>query len=269
MNDAKIPSYPVVHVTVQPDGSAHINVAGKHVDYSARDLEVTRAEVIAYTVTVAARLGRGVRMTTTDPDGEWKLGVYPDGQVVDLEPAPAKGRAGTKAATPRPRPTTLVVPPTSPLPSDLPTTVIERLPDRTTPRITAPPPPRSRKTPAGTPMATLKFSTGDTAIVGAAAIIGRNPAAVVADPGGAQLVLIADPSRTVSRAHADVSWIGGKLIVSDRGAGNGTALTRDGDVRVELAPGQPYELHHGDVLHVGTDVTCEISIGYVQDGAPR
>ena len=90
MNDPRIPSYPVVHVTVHRDGSAHVNVAGDHRNYPAGDLQETRAQVTAYAIAVAARLGRGVRMTTSDPDGEWKLGVYPDGEVVDLE----EGSAG-------------------------------------------------------------------------------------------------------------------------------------------------------------------------------
>ena len=118
-------------------------------------------------------------------------------------------------------------------------------------------------------MATLKFSTGDSAIIGPPAVIGRNPSARVADAAGAQLAVINDPSRTVSRVHADVSWIGGKLTVSDRGAGNGTALTRKPGSRVELTPGKPYELRDGDVLHIGTDVTCTVAIAYVQDGAAR
>ena len=82
-------------------------------------------------------------------------------------------------------------------------------------------------------MATLKFSTGETAIIGPPAIIGRNPSAKAADIAGAQLIVVSDRSRTVSRMHADVAWVGGKLTVSDRGAGNGPrarqALTRSRD----------------------------------------
>ena len=69
MNDPKIPNYPVVHVTVQPDGSAHVNAAGDHQNYPPGSVDATREQVLAYAIAVATRLGRGVRMTTVDPDG--------------------------------------------------------------------------------------------------------------------------------------------------------------------------------------------------------
>ena len=103
LNDPKIPHSPVVHVTVHPDGSAHVNAAGDHQNYPAGDVDATRERVLVYAIAVATRLGRGVRMTTVDPDGEWKLGVYPDGEVVDLAPAPAKGRVPAKVSAPRER----------------------------------------------------------------------------------------------------------------------------------------------------------------------
>ena len=266
MNDPKIPSYPVVHVTVQPDGSAHVNAAGDHRNYPAGDLHETRAQVTAYAIAVAARLGRGVRMTTSDPDGEWKLGVYPDGEVIDLAPAPAKGRAVAKTSSPQRRPVAGIVsePPT--LTKDSTTVVIGRT---TEPAVIPPRVPREARPPTGASVATLKFSTGDTAIIGPPAIIGRNPRSVVPDPGGAQFVVVADHSRTVSRVHADVAWIGGKLTVSDRGAGNGTSVTRPSKGRFDLTPGKPYELLDGDVLHVGTDVTCTVAISHVRDRETR
>jgi len=265
MNDPKIPSYPVVHVTVHPDGSAHVNVAGDHRDYPAGDLEQTRAQVTAYAVAVATRLGRGVRMITTDPHGEWKLGVYPDGEVVDLAPAPARGRPAARAGSVPRRPgTTAEAEPA--LVRESTTVVIERTnePTAVRPRATREVPP-----PAVTPVATLRFSTGDTAIIGPPAVIGRNPTSVVSDPGGSQLVVVSDHSRTVSRAHADVAWIGGKLTVSDRGTGNGTAVTRRSNGRVELVRGEPYELLDDDVLHFGTDVTCTVAISSRQSRGER
>jgi hypothetical protein len=247
MNEPKIPNYPVVHVTVQPDGSAHVNAAGDQQNYAAGDLDATRERVLAYAVAVATRLCRGVRMTTVDPDGEWKLGVYPDGEVVDLAPAPPKGRAASKANELRPRAAAPVGDPPA-LPPSLskgsPLVVLKRASE---------PAPRA-------PVATLKFSTGDTAIIGPPAIIGRNPGAVISDPGGAQLVIIADHSRTVSRAHADVAWIDGKLTVTDRGAGNGTSITRQTATRIDLLPRESIELLDGDLVHVGTDVTCTVVI---------
>lgn len=271
-SDEKIPSYPVVHVTIQPDGSAHVNVAGKHVDYPATGVEVTRAQVIAYATDVAARLGRGVRMTTVDPDGEWKLGVYPDGEVVDLAPATAKGRGAAKKTVQKPRPTVQVIePPAAPAPAaslaETHTVVIDRVPDATTPRAAVPRPVRP-KTP-GTPVATLTFSTGDTAVIGPHAIIGRQPASSATDPAGAQLVVINDKERTVSRVHCEVGWVDSTLVVTDRASGNGTYLTRRGTTKNRLEPGKPYELQGEDWLGIGTDVTCRVTIGILEDRGTR
>lgn len=104
MNDPRRPSYPVVHVTVHPTAAPTSTLPGTTGTTRPGDLQDTRGQVTAYAIAVAARLGRGVRMTTTDPDGEWKLGVYPDGEVVDLAPAPVKGRPATRTGIGQRRP---------------------------------------------------------------------------------------------------------------------------------------------------------------------
>lgn len=257
MNDPKIPSYPVVHVTVHPDGSAHVNAAGDHKDYPAGDVDETRERVLIYAIAVATRLGRGIRMTAVDPDGEWKLGVYPDGEVVDLAPLPANRRSSTKARAPRSA-VLIGVPPTSPpsRPKASPTVVLESDNQRAARSHAG----AGRTRQLATPVTTLTFSTGDTAVIGPPAIIGRNPGSVVSDAGGTQLVIVTDHSRTVFRAHADVAWVSGKLTLTDRGAGNGTSVVRQAGRPVDLTPGDPYELLDGDVVHVGTDVTCSVAI---------
>jgi hypothetical protein len=270
-----IPNYPVVTVTVRPDGSAHLNAAGQHVDYPAGEIEVTRAEVITYAVTVAARLGRGVRMTTTDPDGEWKLGVYPDGKVVDLGPAPARARrarkpgptSGPSTVTTVTTVTTVAALTTLSLPTS-PTVVLEHAIDVTGPRSLVP----LRVAPAGVPRATLTFSTGDVAIVGEPAIIGRDPQPF-ADPHAVQLVTVHDSTRNVSRVHAEVRWIGEELMLTDRGSGNGTAITRPPAAQFELQSEQPYRLLTGDLVHLGAVVTFRLTIGdldldFGSDGGP-
>ena len=82
----RIPTYPVIHVNVAADGSAHVNVAGDHRDYPAGPIDTTREQIIGYAVEGAARLGRGVRMTTVDPAGQWRLAVFPSGEVEPLDP---------------------------------------------------------------------------------------------------------------------------------------------------------------------------------------
>ena len=265
INDPNIPSYPVVHVSVNPDASAHVNAAGDHQNFPGGDLENTRAQVKAYAIAVATRLGRGVRMTTTDPDGEWKLGVYPDGEVVDLTPAPAKGRTRARTGSAQRRPGPVSAAETASAIQSA-TVLIEHIIEPTLARRH---PTGKSVAPEGTLVATLEFSTGDSAIIGHRAIIGRNPWSVAADPGGSQLVVVSDHSRTVSRVHADVGWVDGKLTVSDRAAGNGTAITRPTTGRFELVPGESYELLHGDVLQLGTHVTCTVSISASEDRGKR
>lgn len=278
----QIPTYPVVHVNLQADGRAHLNVAGKHVDYPPAELEETRAAVIAYAVELAIRLGRAVRMTTTDPDGEWKLGVFPDGEVVDLHPAAAKGR-GTA------RPSILDTQPPAPRlpPAATPPAIVVIDPAPVIPAPFVPPPLRSapdvvpeialetelehdtvmiRHVPA--PVASLSFSTGDAVAIGTTAIIGRKPQAAAKDPLDAQFVTLEDPERRLSRTHADVGWVGEKLMLTDRGAGNGTDVTR-GSSKATLQAGKPYELHHGDRVHLGGAVTCTVTIGQPPRGATR
>jgi hypothetical protein len=278
MGDEKIPSYPVVHVTMQADGSAHVNVAGKHVDYPAADVDVTRAQVITYAIDVAARLGRGVRMTTVDPDGEWKLGVYPDGEVVDLNPTPAKGRNSARKPAPAPRARVSVIEHAEePSPArtatapteDSHTVVLSRVSDATSPRAAVPALARSLAREPGTLIATLAFSTGDTAVIGPHAIIGRQPSAAVTDPAGSQLVVIHDKERQVSRVHCEVGWVGSKLVVTDRGSANGTYITRRGSTKALLEAGKPYELQEDDWLGVGTDVTCRVTLAVIDDGRSR
>lgn len=266
MSDEKIPNYPVVHVTMHADGSAHVNVAGKHVDYPAADVDVTRAQVIAYAVELAARLGRAVRMTTVAPDGEWKLGVYPDGEVVDLNPAPPKGRGAAKKSVQTTRPPVRVIEPEDQVPAVAPRPAPK---DTTAPSHTAVTSRVPDATQARPIVATLTFSTGDSAVIGPHAIIGRQPAATATDPAGSQLVVIHDKERKVSRVHCEVGWVGSKLVVTDRASGNGTYITRRGTTKVELEPGKPYELREDDWLGVGTDVSCRVTIGVMQDGGTR
>lgn len=93
MQPISIPAYPVLVVDVHQDGSAHANVAGRHVDYPPAPAADTRAAVTQYAAELATTLGRPIRMTTTDPQGTWQLAVHSDGTVTDLAPpAPRRRR---------------------------------------------------------------------------------------------------------------------------------------------------------------------------------
>ena len=90
MPSLPIPNYPVIMVDVRADGSAHLNVAGRHVDYPAGDIAETRTAVISYAADLARSMNRPVRMTTSGPDSIWKLAVHPNGTVTDLAAENAK-----------------------------------------------------------------------------------------------------------------------------------------------------------------------------------
>lgn len=244
MSSIAVPNYPVVMVDVRADGSAHVNVAGRHVDYPAGDVTETRAAVTAYAVTLAQSLNRPVRMTTSGPDGTWTLAVHPGGDVTDLSEEAAKPKR--RRRTPR-RPTaiepedTLTIEPTTghAAPAVDRTDVVEISPDA--------PAADPRRV---LPTATLTFSTGAIAQIRATTLIGRRPHL---EPGEdtTELLSIDDDSRTISKTHARLEWVDGQLWITDRYSANGTSAQRSGEHSVELAAGQSHPLHAGDIVRLG------------------
>jgi len=241
-----VPVFPLIHVALNDDGSAHLNVTGRHVDFPAAPAEETRAAVILYAAKVAAGLHRPVRMTTSGPDGTWLIAVAPDQTVIDLSPAaapkkplrlitPRQAHSGTRPATdfqptavieplepwtpllamarPAPTETQLVA---QPAPSVVETKRVEPLmldDSLEETRIVAPPAPR--------PAADLMFSTGDSATVDGRVVIGRNP---LNGDAPAQLIALADPTRTISKTHCALHWEDGTLFITDLGSANGTTV---------------------------------------------
>lgn len=101
----EVPTWPQITATLTADGTGEVVVNGTshHVATGslgeARDAarEVARMEA-------AARIGRPVRMECTDPEGEWLLVIYPDGNVEDHTPAKKRKAASAAPATPPPPP---------------------------------------------------------------------------------------------------------------------------------------------------------------------
>lgn len=228
-----IPACPVVIVDVRADGSGHLNVAGRHVDYPPGSAKRTRAAIIQDAAELARDLRRPVRMTSTDTTGTYRLAAHPDATVTALDEdgprrrAPRRRRVDPTAASGATAPI-----PTSrtPQPAPLPATTAE----------------------AHSPSATaiLTFSTGEVAYVTDATLIGRRPAACDGE-AVAHYVPIADRTLTVSKTHARVEWNGGALWLTDRGSANGTLLECHGDPVVDVGPYEPYELRHGDTVQLG------------------
>lgn len=268
---APVPAYPVVYVDVAPDGSAHVNVAGRHEHFDAAPSDVTRRVVTAYATAVATELHRPLRMQITDPDGKWLVAVHPNGTVTDLaEPAEKARRPRKQAVTvptaaaapdrgtidppqtttpapgfyqPRVQPAQPIASPPAPVDPDLEHT---RLVQRPTPQRSA------------APTATLRFSTGDVAHVSGAALIGRRPAA---DDGEDVdlLVSVDDESRMLSRTHLRIEWHDGALWATDRASSNGTTIEHPGAATRALTPWQPLQLRDQDVAVIG-DVRLTVSL---------
>lgn len=81
-------------------------------------------------------------------------------------------------------------------------------------------------------------------------VLGRDP---VADPAApdATAVPLADPARSVSKTHARVEVIDGRVLVSDLASTNGTrVLTPDGASH-EIVPGRAFEAPNGATLLLG------------------
>lgn len=88
-----VPAWPVYALTVHDDG--RVLASGPLIETSGHP---TRAEAVDVVAGAAARLGRSVRATATEPDGAvWPLIVSPDGEVSEVR----TGR--TRAAAPKKR----------------------------------------------------------------------------------------------------------------------------------------------------------------------
>jgi uncharacterized RDD family membrane protein YckC len=81
-------------------------------------------------------------------------------------------------------------------------------------------------------------------------LLGRNPQP---RPGeeGAELIKLADESRTVSKSHLALGLDEAGLFVSDRGSTNGSTVTTVEGARTRCAPGEMVHVPHGAVVTMG------------------
>ena len=98
---SEIPRWPKTSADLQTDGSGRLTIDGRTEDLPAGDIAASRALVIERVTATASSVGRAVRLTSTDPDGEWELAVHPDGQVDELaaRPSPAPTPAAPARAS--------------------------------------------------------------------------------------------------------------------------------------------------------------------------
>lgn len=93
------------------------------------------------------------------------------------------------------------------------------------------------------------IDNGERVEVRTATLIGRAPATGDGD-GDAQLVRVADETRSVSKTHVAILLSRRGVVAVDRGSTNGSSIVRDG-AEHPLTPGHPAELRAGDVLRFG------------------
>lgn len=73
----------ITRVAIVADGTSQITHAGGTQTVQADDAQQARALVVRELQTQAQSLGRAIPVEISEPSGEWKVWVHPDGRVVD------------------------------------------------------------------------------------------------------------------------------------------------------------------------------------------
>jgi hypothetical protein len=81
-------------------------------------------------------------------------------------------------------------------------------------------------------------------------LLGRNPQA---QPGeeDAQLIKIADETRTVSKSHLAIAVDSGGVFVVDRGSTNGSTVTTSNGVSTRCPVGEVVRVAEGSIVSIG------------------
>jgi hypothetical protein len=95
--------------------------------------------------------------------------------------------------------------------------------------------------------ADLELSDGRVVTLAGKLLVGRNPSG----DGGAQLVRVADPGRSVSKTHLQVGLDGAGVWVMDRGSTNGTLVTLVGGSQIVCGPRQRVRVPVGATVSFG------------------
>ncbi|GAB2979278.1 hypothetical protein GCM10027282_17630 [Frigoribacterium salinisoli] len=111
--------------------------------------------------------------------------------------------------------------------------------------------------PAG---ATLLLPDGTPLALRRATSVGRAPR----PRHGVATLVLADPTRSVSRDHALLEPTDGGVTVTDLGSGNGTTVTTPDDVVAQLVPGLAQEAPPGSVIALGDLV---VTVGHPAEGS--
>jgi uncharacterized RDD family membrane protein YckC len=166
--------------------------------------------------------------------------------VAAVPPAPTPAPAPAAAD-----PVASFAPPAAPAPAAPPAVLrpaAAPAPAAATPPSTPTPAPAQSPAPAGT-RAVLILDTGERIEVRGTTLFGRAPGAAAGE-GEAQLVRVADDTRSVSKTHLAVMPARRGVFAVDRASTNGSAIIRNG-AETPLVAGHPAELQIGDTVRFG------------------
>jgi uncharacterized RDD family membrane protein YckC len=103
--------------------------------------------------------------------------------------------------------------------------------------------------PAPVTTVVLEVESGERYVVDTKALVGRNPQAP--DGSGWILIKVEDPTRSVSKTHAELGVDTAGLWLTDRGSTNGTVVSAPGLPPRVAEPGARVRVPVGSTIHVG------------------
>ncbi|MFD7021019.1 RDD family protein [Promicromonospora sukumoe] len=103
--------------------------------------------------------------------------------------------------------------------------------------------------PAAVVTVTVELESGERRVIDGPALVGRNPQA--ADGASYILVRVEDPTRSVSKNHAELGVDSAGLWLTDRGSTNGTVVSAPGRSPQVAEPGARVRVPVGATIHVG------------------
>ena len=100
------------------------------------------------------------------------------------------------------------------------------------------------------PRFTLTLDSGESLEVSANGLVGRMPQPAEGE-WFAHLVIVTDPSRSVSKTHLEFGLDGEQLWVLDRNSGNGSIIRESGKIPRRADPGRKYIVPRGTRIDMG------------------
>ncbi|MEC5201152.1 MinD-like ATPase involved in chromosome partitioning or flagellar assembly [Arthrobacter sp. PL16] len=92
-------TWPRVEAVIKDDGTGEVSIGGTVHQIRTGSLPDARTAVISLVAQTADKLGRRVRASMSDPDGDWPLIIHADGTVEPDDAAEAKPRQRPEAST--------------------------------------------------------------------------------------------------------------------------------------------------------------------------